>query len=129
MIKWRTGDIFFDVNGKSKIISGPEKTAQDIGYFLLQELSSNNIKKKNPRDLQGLISGAITKLKSIQVENNAPDNEKIKSIAELVVVQNPDTKTDTYFYISVKTEANDLVSFLFDTETYTDLSHLIPENF
>jgi hypothetical protein len=130
-LKFKAGDFYFDKNGRAKYIQNDEKVAQDIAYYILKEPTLKTARTKS--DVHAAISTAIGKLKVFQSSDTTITNrEKISGIAEFTLIDVPVSgggysKTEYYFYLSVRTEAGDKVPFLFDKETYTDLTHLLDE--
>jgi hypothetical protein len=123
-IKCRAGDFDFDVNGKTRYIIDEEKLAQDLAVFILAE---NLEGITTEAEANAVVSSAINKLNIAQ--NNAyvtSDREKILEIVELTTVQS-DNLTDYYFFVRVRTNAGDIINKLFDKNTWTDLSHLLPD--
>lgn len=126
-IKWKAGDIDFDLNGKTKFITEDEKVSQDIAYFVLAELALDRPRSRHAAQIS--ISNGIQKLRAIQ--NTRADLSPREAIADIVSLTILPSKTspttDFYFYLVVRTQAGDAVSKIFDPKERTDLSHLLPE--
>lgn len=124
-LKWKAGDIFFDINGKSKFIDQDEKVAQDIAYYVLDSLTTDRPRSRHAA--QQSISNAIQKLRAVQsTRTDLSARETIKDIEQLTIIPSVTSPTTSYyFYLIVSTEAGDLVSKIFDPEERTDLSHLL----
>jgi hypothetical protein len=125
-LKWKAGDISFDINGKSKFITQDEKVAQDIAYYVLAGLTAD--KPRSRHAAQQSISDAIQKLRAVQAtRTDLSPRETVNEIEELTIVPSVTSPTTSYyFYLVVSTDAGDLVSKIFDPEERTDLSHLLP---
>lgn len=126
-LKWSAGDLYFSADGKPKFVEQDEKVAQDIAYYVLEELSTNKPKSRN--EVQLSVFNAIGKMRSIQNgRSDLSPREKVSEISEFDIVPNPTSpQTEFYFFFIVTTEAGDRVPKLFDPSERTDLSHLLPE--
>ena len=126
--KVKAGDIFFDANGRSKSIKQDEKAAQDVATAILGDPDIDNVKSRAQAEI--VITRAISTLQAIQSEDADLDpREEISGIKELLIVPDPaDPETQGFFFLTVVTEAGDVFNKLFDQLTFTDLSHILPEN-
>jgi hypothetical protein len=125
-LKWAAGDIYFDVNGRSKFITQDEKVAQDLAYYVLAQLAEDRPLSRHAA--QQSITTAIEKMRSIQsTRTNLSPRETISDIEQLTIVPSVTSPTtDYYFYLVVGTSAGDSVAKIFDPQELTDLSHLLP---
>jgi len=125
-LKWKAGDIAFDVNGKSKFIDEDEKVAQDVAYYVLAELTED--KPRSRHAAQQSITNAIQKLRAVQAtRTDLSPRETIGDIEQLTIIPSVTSPTTSYyFFLVVSTDAGDAVAKIFDPEERTDLSHLLP---
>lgn len=123
VVKWSGGDIHFDNNGKSSFVGNQYKLAQDLAFYILEALQQTM--PKTNEDASVAIMGAVNKLKQNQSLKELPDNEKLKDVIEFFCVPDSSNPTTSFFYLSVESEAQELINKLFDTTNKTDLTHLL----
>ena len=121
-IQWKNGDIYFDSNGKSTLITGEAKLAQDLAFYLLEALAEH---KKTKAEVNLAVMGAVAKLRRDQVNKDISDEEALGEVNELTIFTDEEDPTSVYLYLSVSNVAGQNLDKLFDANNKTDLSHLL----
>jgi len=131
MKTWKmvAGDFEINTQGRSRYIEDDEKVAQDLATVVLQNMNVIGQKRsgtaKNLEFLQTQIIRAVDRLINIQSSNSqTTERERITGIKRLEVIPSQHDPAAYYFFLEVSTAAGDSVTKVFDSEDWTDLSHL-----
>ena len=125
-LKVVAGDFHFDTDGKTRFVQEDEKAAQDLAWAILRQPDIEFVRSK--AKAEQVITTGVEDLRRIQqASRQLVDREEIANIVELLVVPDPSKpETQAFFFLTVVTEAGDRVNKLFDQDTFSDLSHLLP---